>query len=164
MARLRRAGGLLISREIAVLTNAIAFNFLMCLFPLIIAVVAVSQQTVRGQGVLRALELVINEVIPFGHEAIASSLRTLTKAARGLELVSLVLILWGSSGIFMPVETLPPAVQSVAKLTPMYGVGELARAPLRHNFHIEAVLSVAIWAFVFGSLAMVLFRRDTKRV
>lgn len=67
-------------------------------------------------------------------------------------------------GIFMPVETLPPAVQSVAKLTPMYGVGELARAPLRHNFHIEAVLSVAIWAFVFGSLAMVLFRRDTKRV
>lgn len=94
----------MISREIAVLTNAIAFNFLMCLFPLIIAVVAVSQQTVRGQGVLRAFELVINEVIPFGHEAIASSLRTLTKAARGLELVSLVLILWGSSGIFMPVE------------------------------------------------------------
>ena len=104
LARLAAAGGALVSRDIAVLTNAIAFNFLMCLFPLIVVVVAASQQTVRGQGVLRAFELVLNEVIPFGHDAIASSLRTLTKAARGLELLSLVLILWGSSGIFMPVE------------------------------------------------------------
>ncbi|MBY0490441.1 MAG: ABC transporter permease [Gemmatimonadaceae bacterium] len=73
-----------------------------------------------------------------------------------------VMALFG--GIFMPVSTLPPGVQTVAKLTPMYGVGELARSPLTHNFHIEAVFSVIVWALVFGSLAMLLFRRDTKRV
>jgi membrane protein/epoxyqueuosine reductase len=104
LSRLRRAGGMLVSREIAVLTNAIAFNFLLCLFPLVLVIVAVAQQSGRGRGVLTALELVLRELIPFGHDAIASSLRNLTKAARALELVSLVLIVWGSSGIFMPVE------------------------------------------------------------
>jgi ABC-2 type transport system permease protein len=67
-------------------------------------------------------------------------------------------------GIFVPVNQLPAGVQSVAKLTPMYGVGELARAPLTHVFHIQAVFSVAIWALVFGTLAVLLFRRDTQRV
>jgi membrane protein/epoxyqueuosine reductase len=104
LGRLRRAGGMLISREIAVITNAIAFNFLMCLFPLMVVVLAVSQQTVRARGVITALELVLRELIPFGHDAIALSLRNITKAARGLELFSLLLIVWGSSGIFMPVE------------------------------------------------------------
>jgi membrane protein len=104
LARLKRAGGMLISREIAVLTNAIAFNFLMCLFPLVLVVVAVSQPSVGGRRVTVAFELVLGELIPFGHDAIATSLRTLTKAARGLEVLSLVLIVWGSSGIFMPVE------------------------------------------------------------
>jgi len=103
-ARLKRAAGLLLSREIAVLTNAIAFNFLLCLFPLVTVMVAVSQQYGSGRRVLAALELVLNELIPFGHEAVAASLRNLTKAARGLELLSLVLIVWGSSGIFMPME------------------------------------------------------------
>jgi membrane protein/epoxyqueuosine reductase len=104
LARLKRAGGMLISREIAVLTNAIAFNFLLCLFPLVLVVVAVAQPSVGGHRVMVAFEQVLGELIPFGHDAIRSSLRNLTKAARGLELLSIVLIVWGSSGIFMPVE------------------------------------------------------------
>jgi len=38
------------------------------------------------------------------HEALALSLLGLRKAARGLEIVSLLLIVWGSSGIFMQFE------------------------------------------------------------
>ena len=40
-ARLRRAAGLLLSREVAVLMNAIAFNVLLCLFPILLVLVAV---------------------------------------------------------------------------------------------------------------------------
>ena len=39
-SRLWRAAGMLVSREIAVLTNAIAFNFLLCLFPVLLVVAA----------------------------------------------------------------------------------------------------------------------------
>lgn len=106
LGRLFSAVGILLSREVAVLTNAIAFNFLLCLFPLILVVMAVAQQLPEGRGgrVGAALLLVVQELIPFGREAMAASLKSFAKIARGLEALSLLLIVWGSSGIFMPVE------------------------------------------------------------
>jgi len=92
-----------VSRDIAVLTNAIAFNFLLCLFPLLLVLTAVAHRF-QGSRAGAAVLLVLQELIPFGHEAIAASLKNLTKIAHGLEIFSLVLIMWGSSGIFMPVE------------------------------------------------------------
>lgn len=104
LARLLSAVGVLLSREIAVLTNAIAFNFLLCLFPLVLVLVAVSQHMGQGRRVTTALLAVLQELIPFGHQAMEQSLRSLGRIARGLEIGALVLIVWGSSGIFMPVE------------------------------------------------------------
>jgi membrane protein/epoxyqueuosine reductase len=103
-ARLRAAGGTLLSREIGVLTNAIAFNFLLCLFPLLLVVAAFSQQLPGGRRVGVALLLVLQELIPFEHDSVAASVAGLARIARGLEFVSLLLIVWGSSGIFIPVE------------------------------------------------------------
>jgi membrane protein len=104
LARIPSALGSLLSRDVAVLTNAIAFNFLLCLFPLIAVLAAASQQLPGGRQGGAALQLLVQELIPFGHEAMADSLRSLTRVARGLEVFSLLLIIWGSSGIFMPVE------------------------------------------------------------
>ncbi|MCU0241343.1 MAG: YihY/virulence factor BrkB family protein [Vicinamibacteria bacterium] len=95
---------MILSREIAVLTNAIAFNFLLCLFPLLLVVLAASHQLPGGERVGLALLMLLKELIPFEHEAIARSLRNLSNLARGLEIFSLLLIVWGSSGIFVPVE------------------------------------------------------------
>ncbi|HEY0931895.1 MAG TPA: ABC transporter permease [Gemmatimonas sp.] len=67
-------------------------------------------------------------------------------------------------GIFIPVDNLPEAVRTIAMFTPMYGVGQLARAPLSGDFTMGAVASVVVWAVIFGSGAMLLFRRDTQRV
>lgn len=102
--RLWAAGGVLLSREIAVLTNAIAFNFLLCLFPLLLVVAALAQQLSGGRRAGSALLLLLQELIPFGGQDLALSLRSLTRIARGLEALSLLLIVWGSSGIFIPVE------------------------------------------------------------
>jgi membrane protein len=102
-ARFRETLGILVSREIAVLTNAIAFNFLLCLFPLLLVIAAASLYLEGGRAAA-ALKSVLQELIPFGHEALADSLKSMTKRARGLEVLSLLLIVWGSSGIFIPVE------------------------------------------------------------
>jgi membrane protein len=102
--RLSTAVGTLLSREIAVLTNAIAFNFLLCLFPLLLVLAGTAQQLPGGRRAGSALLLLLDELIPFGHEAMAESMRKLSRTARGLEAVSLLVIVWGSSGIFMPVE------------------------------------------------------------
>ncbi len=93
----------LVSRDIAVLTNAIAFNFLLCLFPLLLVLVAAAQR-LQGSRAGAALVPLLSELIPFDREALAASIRSFTKLARSLELFSLFLIVWGSSGIFIPVE------------------------------------------------------------
>jgi membrane protein len=102
--RLRRAAGLLFSREVAGLTNAIAFNFLLCLFPLLMVLVAAAQRLVPSGAVAAAVRTLLAELIPFGGETMAASLREITRLARGLEALSLALVVWGSSGIFIPVE------------------------------------------------------------
>jgi YihY family inner membrane protein len=104
IARLRHVGGTLISREIGVLTNAIAFNFLVCLFPLLLVLAAVSQQLPPGRRISGALAHLLAELIPFEHEALARALAALAQQSRRIEAISLLLILWGSSGIFVPIE------------------------------------------------------------
>jgi len=104
LPRLGRAVGLLVSREVAVLMSAIAFNVLLCLFPLLLVLVAAAQRLAPGGGTAQVLRLLLEELIPFGGEVMAASLRQMTRLARGFEILSLVLIAWGSSGVFMPVE------------------------------------------------------------
>jgi membrane protein len=99
-----KAGGTLLSRDIAVLTNAIAFNFLLCLFPLLLVLAGVAQRLPEESRMSQALLGVITELIPFGQRALASSLKSLTRYGREMQIVSLLLIVWGSSGIFMPME------------------------------------------------------------
>jgi membrane protein len=94
----------LVERETAVLANAIAFNLLLCLFPLLVVIAAVARQLPMGSRTATALFVILHELIPFGKDALAESLRGLARTARSLELLSLLMIVWGSSGIFMPVE------------------------------------------------------------
>jgi ABC-2 type transport system permease protein len=70
-----------------------------------------------------------------------------------------------AGGLFVPLQFLDPAVQTIAKLTPAYGVGELARIPLTHDaFDWVAVVNIAVWLALFVAGAAILFRRDTRRV
>ena len=94
----------LLSRDVAIVTNAIAFNFLLCLFPLLLVLVAAAQQIGGGRRIGAALLSLLNELIPFEHQALATSLRSLGRMAKTLEVFSIVLVVWGSSGIFVPVE------------------------------------------------------------
>jgi YihY family inner membrane protein len=94
----------LLSREVTVLNNAIAFNFLLCLFPLLLVLVAAAQRLAPGSGGAAALRQLLGELIPVGGETFGTSLRQMTRVAPGFQLFSLALIVWGSSGIFIPVE------------------------------------------------------------
>ncbi|MEO7085951.1 MAG: ABC transporter permease [Gemmatimonadaceae bacterium] len=76
----------------------------------------------------------------------------------------LLAILAMFGGLFIPLDALPHTMQTIAKFTPVYGVGTVARAPLVGGLTAEAIASVVIWTIVFGVGAAILFRRDTERV
>jgi ABC-2 type transport system permease protein len=77
----------------------------------------------------------------------------------------LLAILAMFGGLFFPLEMLPHVMQQIAKFTPVYGVGQLARAPLTGGgLDWVAVGNVVGWTALFGLGAARLFRRDTTRV
>jgi ABC-2 type transport system permease protein len=68
-------------------------------------------------------------------------------------------------GLFVPLEVLPHTFQEIAKWTPVYGIGTIARSPLTGDTVTMAeVLNVVAWTAAFSLGAARLFRRDTARV
>lgn len=68
-------------------------------------------------------------------------------------------------GLFYPLSSMPDFMQTIAKFTPVYGIGELARSPLTgETFDIMWLVNALVWLVVFIAGTTWAFRRDTKRV
>lgn len=75
-----------------------------------------------------------------------------------------VALLAFAGGLFVPVDDLGHTFATIAKFTPVYGVGEIARYPLTHDGNLWlAALNVIVWTSVFAVGAAWRFRRDTAR-
>lgn len=70
-----------------------------------------------------------------------------------------------AGGLFVPVDQFGYVFAALAKLTPVYGVGALARYPLTHEGSLlAAAANVLAWTALFSAGAVWRFRRDTARV
>ncbi|WP_328473953.1 ABC transporter permease [Actinoplanes sp. NBC_00393] len=70
-----------------------------------------------------------------------------------------------AGGLFVPVDQLGDTFATIAKFTPVYGVGVIARYPLVHDGTLwVGVINVVAWTALFAAGAMWRFRRDTARV
>jgi ABC-2 type transport system permease protein len=70
-----------------------------------------------------------------------------------------------AGGLFVPLDQMGATFAAVAKLTPVYGVGVIARYPLTDSGTLGvALVNVAVWTAVFVAGAAWRFRRDTARV
>lgn len=68
-------------------------------------------------------------------------------------------------GLFVPLSVLPSAIQDVGPYMPTYGVAEIARYPLTGGtFDIGWLVNLVLWTAGFAVGAIILFRRDTRRV
>jgi ABC-2 type transport system permease protein len=67
-------------------------------------------------------------------------------------------------GVFIPLDQYSAGVRDVAYWTPMYGVAEVARAPLTHELPWYAVVNAVVWFGLFVAGAAWRMSRDTARV
>lgn len=68
-------------------------------------------------------------------------------------------------GLFYPLSSMPDFMQTIARFTPVYGIGELARSPLTgESFDIMWLVNALVWLVLFIAGTTWAFRRDTKRV
>jgi ABC-2 type transport system permease protein len=70
-----------------------------------------------------------------------------------------------AGGLFVPLDQMGHTFATIAKFTPVYGVGVIARYPLTSTGTLAtAVVNVVAWTLVFVAGAGWRFRRDTARV
>lgn len=68
-------------------------------------------------------------------------------------------------GLFLPLSQMGDVFATVAKFTPAYGVGALARYPMVQQGHLGLeILNVVVWTLIFVGGAAWRFRKDTSRV
>lgn len=67
-------------------------------------------------------------------------------------------------GLFIPLDQYSAAVRDIAYWTPMYGVSEVARAPLTHELPWYAVVNAVAWLGLFVAGAAWRMSKDTARV
>ena len=67
-------------------------------------------------------------------------------------------------GLFIPLTQYAHAVRLIAYWTPMYGVAEVARAPLTHELPWYAVVNALGWLAIFVAGAAWRMSKDTARV
>jgi ABC-2 type transport system permease protein len=67
-------------------------------------------------------------------------------------------------GVFIPLDQYSNVVRHIAYWTPMYGVSEIARAPLTHDLPWFAVVNAVTWFALFVVGAAWRMSRDTARV
>lgn len=82
-----------------------------------------------------------------------------------MQFVSIAVVLLSFlGGLFYPLSSMPDFLQTIAKFTPVYGIGELARAPLTGDgFDLLALINAVVWLVIFAGGTALFFRRDTKR-
>jgi ABC-2 type transport system permease protein len=90
----------------------------------------------------------------------------LLPAENVMQVMGFVLAMLGVlGGLFWPVNSLPSAMQTIAPYMPTYGVAAIARFPLVGGaFDPAWLVNMLGWTILFSGGAMLLFRRDTRRV
>jgi ABC-2 type transport system permease protein len=67
-------------------------------------------------------------------------------------------------GVFIPLDQYSDVVRHIAYWTPMYGVAEIARAPLTHELPWYALVNAIGWFALFVAGAAWRMSKDTARV
>jgi ABC-2 type transport system permease protein len=70
-----------------------------------------------------------------------------------------------AGGLFVPLSQMGHTFETIAKYTPAYGAGEIARLPFGHIDNLAAaIVNVAAWTAVFAAIAAWRMSKDTARV
>ncbi len=68
-------------------------------------------------------------------------------------------------GLFLPLQLMPEILQAAAKFTPLWGIANLAQSGVLGVAPDPwAWINLVAWFVVFTGMAVMFFRRDTKRV
>lgn len=150
-AGLRRAAGHTLSTfrylfglEVHVYASSIAANALLSFFPFTLLILTVCQRWLHWNGAYQAMLQLLRANLPTGSDFVIRNLVVLSQGHRRLQVMSIAMLVFTASGIFLPLET---------ALNKVWGI-EQNRSYLR-NQAISFVLALASGVLALAAICVI---------
>lgn len=163
--------------EVHTYAFSVAANVILSFFPFIVLLMTLIRRVLHSQAMMDVVTQVLRDYLPSNQDFIVGNLQKLARSHNGVQVVSLIMLLVTSTGVFMPLEVALNQVWGFKKnrsylgnqlisLGLAFGCGALALASIaltggsQHLLHAAfgATLRFSILEFAFEKLAWVVMK------
>ena len=137
-ARLLATVKYLTHTEVHTFAFSVAANAVLSFFPFLVLMLSLTRRTLHSPTMTAAFLQMLRDYLPTGQDFVIRNLNALVSAHRGVKVFSLVMLLFTSSGVFLPLEV---------ALNHVWGF------PKNRSYVNNQLISLVL-AFACGSLAM----------
>jgi membrane protein len=131
---------------------SIAANALLSFFPFTVLLLTICRNWLHWQGVYGVIVELLRANLPAGADFIIRNLAVLVAARRRVQVISLALLVFTSSGVFLPLEVALNKVWGIARDRSFLG-----------NMAVSFLLAVASGLMAFGSMVLAAMVQSTAR-
>jgi membrane protein len=131
--------------EVHTYAFSVAANAILSFFPFIVLLMTLIRKVFRSQAMYDVVVELLRDFLPTGQEFIVRNLAVLVNARRGVQLMSLVILLFTSTGVFLPLEVALNHVWGIEKNRSYLG-NQLVSLGLGFAVGLLALLSIALTA------------------
>lgn len=133
----------LLTSESHVYAFSIAANALLAFFPFVLILMNICQHWLHWQGTYGTILQLVNSNLPQGADFVTRGLVALVRGRRRVEIITVLLMFYTSSGVFLPLEV---------ALNKVWGFGR--NRTLAHNLLISFALAVLLGVLAFFSVSV----------
>jgi membrane protein len=131
--------------EVHTYAFSVAANTILSLFPFIVMMFTIARQVFHSKAMESAIADMIHYFLPTGQDFVTKNMEIVANARSGVQVVSVVMLLVSSTGVFLPLEVALNRVWGVTK-NRSYVLNQLVSLGLAASIGTLAMLSVAITA------------------
>jgi membrane protein len=131
--------------EVHTFAFSVAANAILSFFPMMVLLMTVVQNVIRSSAMNKVIVELLRDYLPAGQDFIVRNLNALVNARKGVQVASLVILLFTSTGIFLPLEVALNQVWGIKK-NRSYFRNQLISFALAFGVAILGLTSVALAA------------------
>src|SRR5260221_1042617 len=131
--------------EVHTYAFSVAANAILAFFPFIVLLMTLTRKVFRSQAMYDVVVQLLRDFLPTGQDFIVRNLSILVNARKGVQVASLVILLFTSSGVFLPLEVALNRVWGIEKNRSYLG-NQIISLALAFAVGLLALISIALTA------------------
>ncbi|MGH9644872.1 MAG: YihY/virulence factor BrkB family protein [Terriglobales bacterium] len=131
--------------EVHTFAFSVAANAILSFFPFVVLLLTVTRRVFHSQAMFDIVVQLLRDYLPVAQDFIVRNLKALAAAKRGVQIFSIVMLLFTSTGVFLPLEVALNKVWGFEK-NRSYLMNQLVSLGLATSCGLLALASIALTA------------------